>query len=77
MENLPVQTRQRITIGLAGFAFIALVTNHSYMNYPNMLNISSNPLLDKRVARPLPWGGPFFLHQYRGTIAADHEIAAE
>ena len=74
MEFLSGQALQRMTIGLAGFAFVALVTNHSYMNYPNMFNISSNPLLDNRVARPLPDGGPYFLHQFRGRIPEDQKL---
>ncbi len=63
--------RKRLSWVIAGIAFVALVTHHGYMSYPNALNISSEPLLDKRVARPLPDGRPYFYHKDRGTIPSN------
>lgn len=54
------QTQKYFSRAIAGIALIALVTNHSFVGYPNVFNISSNPLCDWRVARPLPDGRPFF-----------------
>ena len=43
----------------------ALITNHNYLAYPNMINISRNPLIDRLVAQRLPDGRPYFNHLYR------------
>ncbi len=57
--------QHRLKGAIAGAALAALVTNHSFIAYPGLLNISRNPLLDPRVARPLPDGRPYFFHKHR------------
>jgi len=59
---------KRMLVGmvLAALAAWALLTNHMYLAYPNILNISSHPLTDPRVALPLPADGqPYFNHLFR------------
>ena len=69
LAYVPAIWRKRISWTLAGVkAFVSLITNHSFMDYPNLLNISSEPLLDKRIARPLPDGRPYFYHRDRFTV---------
>ena len=50
---------------LAALAVWALFTNHLFLAYPNVLNMSSHPLTDPQVALPLPAGGPYFNHLFR------------
>lgn len=74
MRPLSQAIQKKVFAAIAGLALIALLTNHSYMSYPNALNISSNPLLDKRVARPLPDGRPYFFHKDRGTVPEEMRL---
>lgn len=74
LSMLPEITRKRVVMGGAMAAFIALVSSHSYMSYPNLWNISKDPLLDKRVARPLPDGRPYFFHKDRFTTLPELEL---
>ncbi len=66
---LPRAWGRRAVGSITGLAFVALVTNHSFISYPNAWNISANPLVDRRVARPLPDGRPYFYHKDRFTVA--------
>ncbi len=59
------QWQRRTVLTILAAALIAMVTNHSFMAYPGMLNLSANPLLDQKVARPLPDGRPYFFHKHR------------
>ncbi len=63
----PAVAGRRLSWALAGVALVALVTNHSFISYPNVFNISRNPLVDQRVARPLPDGRAYFYHKHRFT----------
>ncbi len=51
---------------LAALAAVALLTNHAFISFPNMFNLSRNPLVDPVVARPLVDGNPYFYHKFRG-----------
>lgn len=53
-------------IKMAAFAcaFLALATNHSYIAYPNALNLSRNPIVDPLVAQQLPNRMPYFNHLF-------------
>ena len=48
-------------IALAAYA---LVTNHNYVSYPNIVNLSRNPLVDPWVVNPLPDGRSYFNHLF-------------
>ena len=43
----------------------ALVTNHNFLAYPNLLSLSRNPLIDRLVAQRLPDGRSYFDHLFR------------
>ena len=65
---------RRVVGSIAALVFTALVTNHSFISYPNAWNISADPLVDRRVARPLPDGRPYFYHKDRFTVAPDMQF---
>jgi len=51
---------------LLGSAAWALLTTHMFLSYPNIINLSSHPLTDAKVALALPDGNPYFNHLFRG-----------
>lgn len=59
-----LMTRARLI--LFSLAAWALLTTHMFLSYPNMINLSSHPLTDAKVALPLPDGNPYFNHLFRG-----------
>ena len=50
---------------LLGVCSWALVTNHMFLSYPNMINLSSHPLTDTKISMSLPDGHPYFNHLFR------------
>ncbi len=58
---------QAAAIGMLLAACFALGTNHLFISYPNIFNWSHNPMVDLKVAQPLPAGGPYFNHLFRDT----------
>ncbi len=63
--------RRKILMILILVSIYALATNHNYLAYPNLLNVSRNPLIDRLVAQRLPDGVPYFNHlwsQYLETV---------
>ncbi len=54
------------------FSVVALITNHAWVAYPNMLNLSKNPLVDTRTARLLPSGQFYFGHKHRYVSKEAH-----
>lgn len=66
INSLAENRRTPVRLILAGLAAWALLTNHLFLAYPNILNISSHPLTDPKVALPLPSDGqPYFNHLFR------------
>jgi len=65
INTLKENQRTPARLVLAMVAVWALATNHMFLSYPNMINLSSHPLTDKKVALPLPAGGPYFNHLFR------------
>ncbi len=58
--------RLPVRLILAALAAWALFTNHMFLAYPNLINFSSHPLTDPKVALPLPANGqPYFNHLFR------------
>lgn len=46
---------------------VMVLTNHNYMAYPNILNVSRNPYTDKRVIQLFPDRTGYFNHQVKGA----------
>lgn len=64
--SLAENRRTPVRLILAAVAAWALFTNHMFLAYPNLLNLSSHPLTDPKVALPLPAdGGSYFNHLFR------------
>ncbi len=68
------ELRWRSTLAgmLCVFSLLALVTNHAWVAYPNMLNVSKHPLVDVKTARLLPSGQFYFGHKHRYVPKAAH-----
>ena len=49
---LKQDTRRRVLLGLLAVIVYALMTNHTYLAYPNLLNVSRNPMVDPLVGPP-------------------------
>ncbi len=56
--------------GLFVVAVALLVSNRLFLSYPNMLNVSRHPMVDSKVAWPLPEGKPYFNHLFNEYPAA-------
>jgi len=56
--------RRNIRVACIALAAYALVTNHNYVSYPNIVNLSRNPLVDPWVVNPLPDGRSYFNHLF-------------
>jgi len=65
IDSLKQEKRTPVRLVLAAVALWALLTNHLFLAYPNMLSLSSHPLTDTQVALPLPDGNPYFNHLFR------------
>ena len=63
--NLEANRRLALRLTLAVLSAWALLTNHMYLAYPNMLSLSSHPITDPEVAQSLPDGSPYFNHLFR------------
>jgi len=66
IDRLKEDRRIAVRLTLLALAIGALVTTHMFLSYPNMVNLSSHPLTDPKVALPLPDGNPYFNHLFRG-----------
>jgi len=53
-------TRRFVLLGLLALVVYALVTNHTYLSYPNLLNVSRNPIVDPLLVQPLLDGRSYF-----------------
>ena len=66
INSLQENRRTPVRLVLAALAAWALLTNHMFLAYPNIVNLSSHPLTDPKVALPLPAdGNPYFNHLFR------------
>ncbi len=64
-EVWPKRQAEYMGLALLAVALYALGTNHLFMSYPNLLNLSRNPVTDPKVALPLENGKPYFNHLFR------------
>ncbi len=65
LKNMQAQQRRVILLGGIALSIYALATTHMFLSYPNLVNVSRNPLTDPRVAMPLEGGKPYFHHLWR------------
>jgi len=65
INTLKENRRMPVRLILLGAVTWALITNHMFLAYPNILNLSSHPLTDPKVALTLPDGNPYFNHLFR------------
>jgi len=66
IDSLKENRRMLVRVILLALAAWALVTTHMFLGYPNIINLSSHPLTDPKVALPLPANGnPYFNHLFR------------
>ncbi len=49
-----------VLLALLALAVYSLVTNHTYLAYPNLLNVSRNPVVDPLLVQPLSDGRSYF-----------------
>ena len=61
-QAMPGHVRRNVVMACIVIAAYALVTTHNYAAYPNVLNVSRNPLVDPLVVNPLPDGRSYFNH---------------
>lgn len=64
-DQLSDAKARMMRVGLLSLCVWALVTNHQFLAYPNILNFSHNPITDPLVAQPLKDGQPYFNHLFR------------
>jgi hypothetical protein len=65
IDSMKENRRTAVRVILLVLAGWALFTTQLFLSYPNMINLSSNPLTDPKVALPLPNGKPYFNHLFR------------
>ncbi len=65
IASLKQGQRMPVRLILALAAAWALLTTHLFLSYPNLINLSSHPLTDPKVALPLSDGRPYFNHLFR------------
>lgn len=64
-QGMRPAARQKTGIIMAALAAYALLTNHMFISYPNIINWSRNPVIDLRVVQ-LPIGrASYFNHLFR------------
>ena len=57
--------RRKAGMALAALALYALLTNHMFISYPNLLNWSRNPTIDPRVTQIPAGRASYFNHLFR------------
>jgi len=60
LMTFPQEKRRQVLLGLGALIVYALITNHMYLDYPNILNISRDPIVDPRLVLPLSDGRSYF-----------------
>jgi hypothetical protein len=53
-------TRRLVLLSLFALVVYAFVSNHTYLSYPNLLNVSRNPIVDPILVQPLSDGRSYF-----------------
>jgi hypothetical protein len=71
IANKAQQPRRSVLLCLLAAVLYALLTNHNYLAYPNMLNVSRNPIVDPMVVNPLPDGHSYFNQNVSKVTDAD------
>ncbi len=66
--------RRAVLVLMAAVVVYGLLTNHQYIAYPNMLNVSRNPIVDPLVVQPLQDGRSYF-NDAASKVPEDQKIA--
>ncbi len=67
--------RRLILLSLGAVIVYALLTNHTYLAYPNIFNVSRNPIVDPLVVSPIPDGRSYF-NQSVSKLTEDQKLPA-
>ncbi len=63
IDRLPREVRTPLAFTFLAMVIYALFTTHNFVSYPNVFNLSKNPMTDPFVAQPLPNNRkPYFHH---------------
>jgi len=73
LDIYPLRIQRPILAGLFLLVVYCLFTNHTYLAYPNVLNISRNPIIDPLLVEPLDDGRSYF-NQNVTKITEDQKI---
>ena len=71
LEFLPLIWQKRLKAGAVFLSFYALLTNQNYLAYPNLMNVSRNPMTDNLVIQRFPDRTGFFNNQYKKVKEED------
>ncbi len=67
------ERRSLLLLTLAAVIVYSLMTNHTYLSYPNLLNVSRNPIVDPLLVQPLPDGRSYF-NQSVSKVTEDQKL---
>lgn len=71
LGSLPLAWQKRARAAAVILSFYALLTNHNYLAYPNVMNFSRNPMTDNLVIQRFPDRTGFFNSQYKKVREED------
>lgn len=71
IQSRPQRQQMIWAMGVLGASLFALMTNHNFISYPNIVNVSRNPMIDPKVVQPLPNRLPYFNHLYTTAPQSD------
>ena len=74
LSLLKQEPRRLVLLSLLAIVFYALFTNHTYLSYPNLINVSRNPVVDLKVVQPLVDGGTYF-NQVARKVTDEDRVA--
>jgi len=71
LEHLPLLWQRRLKAAAVVLGFYALLTNQNYLAYPNLLNLSRNPMTDNLVIQRFPDRLGYFNNMYKNAKDQD------
>lgn len=71
IQSRPARQHVPWAAAVFGVSLFALVTNHNFVSYPNLVNVFRNPMTDAKVVQPLPNRLPYFNHLYTPVPESD------
>ena len=71
LQMLPLVWRKRARAAAVVLSFYALLTNHNYLAYPNLMNFSRNPMTDNLVIQRFPDRQGYFNQMYKRVKEED------